>query len=332
MGPPALPTVDPTVAQAVPPIPPTAAPLAGAAAPNGTQGEPSGADCAAAPNCKSLGITGLCCPTADGTMLGCCGGDLQAAAPALLPPASGPGPLMTFYMYRVANDEDYPLNGVNTASLAGDMWYLHNEVVQHCPRKFNMERLLRFRVTVRATPELFGQKKNFDAFVAFDQAKCTVPMCAKRHWDPFGYVVGCQPNNVGQVAVPGSPVWYSLPGTCPNKFYYEKTEACNIAEPGGACPTSEVTGARNCTYHMERAGEIRLDDLSGLTDYNQVCQETGVREYDVDSGVGIGTKFWNGKTDAAAGARRMEIVKALFAQTYPSMPADLEDPVCDVSG
>mmetsp|Transcript_16802 Transcript_16802/g.47994 ORF Transcript_16802/g.47994 Transcript_16802/m.47994 type:complete len:576 (+) Transcript_16802:80-1807(+) len=329
LGPAAMATVAPEiVATAVP----TSAPLAGGAAPNGTQGEPVGTECEANAGCKSLGITGQCCPTADGTMLGCCSPDLGATGPVLLPKAKGPGPLMTFYMYRVANDEDYPINGVNMANLAGDMWYLHNEVVQHCPRKFNMERLLRFKVTTRATPELYGQGRNFDSFVAFDQAKCTVPMCPKLHWDPFGYVVGCQPNNVGQVAVPGSPTWYSLPGTCPNKFYYEKTEACNSAEPGGACPTSDVTGGRNCTYFFERAGEIRLDDLSGLQDYNKVCQEAGILEYDETKDVGVGTKFWDGKTDAEAGARRMQIVKELFAKNFPSAPTELADPPCDVQG
>eukprot|EP00415_Alexandrium_ostenfeldii_P000936 UN0936 len=157
-------------------------------------------------------------------------------------------------------------------------------------------------------------------------------MCQKLHWTPFGYVVGCQPNNVGQVAVPGSPSWYSLPGTCPNKFYYEKTAECNSAEPGGACLTADVTGERNCTYFLERAGEIRLDELTGLTNYNKVCQESGVREFDMDQDMGVGTKFWNGKTDASGGSRRMQAVKDLFAQKFPDMPADLDDPTCDVVG
>eukprot|EP00416_Gambierdiscus_australes_P009643 CAMPEP_0171145938 /NCGR_PEP_ID=MMETSP0766_2-20121228/147315_1 /TAXON_ID=439317 /ORGANISM="Gambierdiscus australes, Strain CAWD 149" /LENGTH=503 /DNA_ID=CAMNT_0011609843 /DNA_START=51 /DNA_END=1562 /DNA_ORIENTATION=- len=299
---------------------------------NSTQGEPSAGDCKNYAGCNSLGIVGDCCPTASGLLLGCCSELGASEKPAVLPPAKGPGKLMTFYMYRVANDEDYPINGVNMANLAGDMWYLHNEVVQHCPRKFNMERLLRFKVSMRATPELLGQGRNFDAFVAMDQAKCTVPMCTELHWDPYGYVVGCQPNNVGQVAVPGSPVWYSLPGTCPSKFYYEKTASCNVAEPGGRCPTSNVTGARNCTYHLEHAGEIRLDELSGLTDYNKVCAQTGVREYDIFLDMGVGTKFWNGKTTARAGRARVEAIEKIFAQKFPDMPATLDDPVCDIIG
>jgi len=298
---------------------------------NNTQGEPSQADCSAHPDCASIGISGHCCPTDDGTNLGCCASlEASGGAPQLLPPADSPGPLMTFYMYRVANDENYPVNGVNMANLAGDMWYLHNEVVQNCPRKFNMERLLRFKVTMRATPELYGQNsRKFDSFVAMDQAKCTVPKCTELHWDPYGYVVGCQPNNVVTVAVPGAPVWYSLPGTCPSKFYYEKTAACNAEQPGGACPTSDVTGTRNCTYFLERAGEIRLDELSGIQNYNEVCEQTGQREYDVFTDRGHGSDFWDGKQDAKAGEQRMKRINDLFLEKFPQQEYSLDDPLCE---
>lgn len=110
-------------------------------------------------------------------------------------------------------------------------------------RKFNISRLTRFKVTYRATKELYGQSKNFDHFVAFDKAKCTVPLgtlklthvlaefelrpgCSMIHWDPLGYVLGCtllgrgfleclaeRKNDPGRVALPGEAAWYSLPGT-----------------------------------------------------------------------------------------------------------------------
>mmetsp|Transcript_63254 Transcript_63254/g.196247 ORF Transcript_63254/g.196247 Transcript_63254/m.196247 type:complete len:446 (-) Transcript_63254:216-1553(-) len=237
---------------------------------------------------------------------------------------------LTFYMYRAVGGSDFPPENVNTANLAGVMWYLHNEVVQNCPRKFNMERLLRFKVTMRATPELYGQNsRKFDSFVAMDQAKCTVPKCTELHWDPYGYVVGCQPNNVVTVAVPGAPVWYSLPGTCPSKFYYEKTAACNAEQPGGACPTSDVTGTRNCTYFLERAGEIRLDELSGIQNYNEVCEQTGQREYDVFTDRGHGSDFWDGKQDAKAGEQRMKRINDLFLEKFPQQEYSLDDPLCE---
>lgn len=291
----------------------------------------STAACSANKDCAEMELEGNCCPNDGGVSLGCCTPGLAAASlPPLAPPAATPGPLMTFYMYRVQNEENYAMNGVNMANLDGDVWYLHNEVVQHCPRKFNISRLLRFKVTMRATPELFGQGKNFDTFVAFDKAKCTVPMCPKLHWDRFGYVVGCQPNNKEQVAVPGEPTWFSLPGTCPSQFFDEKSQSCIEAEPGGECNNGEVTGTRTCTYHMEKAGEIRLDELSGIANYNEICEATGLKEYDIFQDKGNGTSFWDGKLDAAKGKARLQHVYDLFGRKYPELPAYLQDPKCDV--
>lgn len=249
--------------------------------------------------------------------------------PALKPAADSPGPLMTFYMYRVDNDQKYALNGVNMANLDGDLWYLHNEVVASCPRKFGITRMTRFKVTMRATKELAGQGKNFDNFVAFDKAKCTVPGCAQLHWDPLGYVIGCSPNDKGQVAVPGQPAWYSLPGTCPSKFYYQKSPQCIAAEPGGNCHGAAVTGSKTCTYNIEEAGEIRMDDISGIPNYNEVCQAKGLLEYDEQTDKGTGTNFWDGKADAGKGAARLKHIESMFAKKFPQWPAHLDDPPCD---
>merc|ERR1712146_689236 len=43
--------------------------------------------------------------------------------------------------------------------------------------------------------------------------------------------------------------------------------------PGGHCEV--VDGTRHCTYHADHAGEIRLDDLSGILDEQQ-----GVHTYE----------------------------------------------------
>lgn len=285
--------------------------------------------CSLFPNCAAAGLEGNCCPNDAGISLGCCSETLEAAPVALLPPAEKPGPLMTFHLYRVQDNVNYALNGVNMANLDGDLWYLHNEVVQHCPRKFNISRLLRFKVTMRATRELFGQGKNFDTFVAFDKAKCTVPMCHQLHWERYGYVIGCQPNDKALVAVPGQPAWFSLPGTCPSRFFNEKDATCVESEPGGECGSADVTGSKSCTYHIEQAGEISLDDLSGIKNYNDVCQTTGLKEYDIFTDKGNGTSFWDGKLDDAKGKARWQKILDLFAKKYPAEPSFLQDPLCD---
>lgn len=305
-----------------------AAPAAPAAAAPKGNGTVSIAACENYEGCAALGLGGNCCPNEAGISLGCCSGIAAEPEAPVLKPATVPGPLMTFYMYRVSNNETYKPNGVNMANLEGDLWYLHNEVVHSCPRKFNMSRLQRFKITYRSTAELNAQGRQFDAFVAFDKAKCTVPRCEQMHWDLYGYVVGCQPNAKTAVAMPGQPVWYSLPGTCPSKFYYEKSEECIKDEPGGLCPTADVTGTRDCTYFIEDAGEISLDELSGIENYNDNCALSGDMEYSVDSDKGTGTSFWNDKLDEAAGAKRIQAIQSLFGQKYPSMPMTFDEPPC----
>merc|ERR1719210_1076031 len=83
---------------------------------------------------------------------------------------------MTFYMYRAQSDRDYPFENVNAADLPGVMWYLHNEVVGATPRKYNVTRILRYKVTTMPTRELYRRTHTqFAAFVAFDDGKCTTP-------------------------------------------------------------------------------------------------------------------------------------------------------------
>merc|ERR1712232_818930 len=226
--------------------------------------------------------------------------------------------LMTFYMYRAQGVEDYAPENVNMADLAGVLWYLHREVVSSVPRKFHITRILRFKVTMKNTQELYdAHPKQFGPYVAFDDGSATG---RSDIWTKYGFLVGCQivnddlfnyhpPCDSTDPSHCHSGKWYSLPGACPEKKTYEKYPACSRAWPGGRCPSAAVTGQRDCTYWVESAGEISLDELEGIGDYKHwyrsynehgVEVANGNREYSYDLDRGIGMSFWNGRHDRAA--------------------------------
>jgi len=60
-----------------------------------------------------------------------------------------------------------------------------------------------------------------------------------------------------KIYYPGA-VWYSLPGPCPSENYTQWTDWCKEREPGGYC-NQTPTGAGNCTWTYEDAGEITID-------------------------------------------------------------------------
>jgi len=230
---------------------------------------------------------------------------------SLLQPSDGP--LMEFMMYRAQNDEDYPLENVNTANLPGVMWYLQNEVVSgvYGPgNKFGITRILRIKVQVRATQPLLDKGMNFGIRVAFDSGKCTGPDCAM-DWKDYGYNVGC--NKLGDWPFPTydthfeGGIWYSLPGSCPSRSYLHKDSnpACKINEPGGKCP-GIPTGAGDCTWNYENAGELRLTEL-----YSESTEKA----------------FWAGDSDPE-NRRKVQVARDLLAAKYgpdpPVPPCDFE--------
>jgi len=303
------------------------------------------------------------------------------AAPAARQPAFPLGPrAQTFYMYRAQSEAVYPLENINAADLAGVFWYLHREVVGSTPRKYKIDRIKRFKVTVKNTWEFWNaHKRQFGAFVAYDAGRCTTPVC-KDMYHQYGFIVGCQVQPLSVAAYTSrsqtnwqckagedeckAPIWYSLPGPCPslglsndeisqqktnldvNKY---KTPECLQRMPGGHCPPGLVAnGDPTCTYSYEEAGEIFLDELVGIGDYEEfwkfsytkcadgvaqgtlpastVCVHN--KEYDFDTDEGVGTSFWNGRQDKAKCAERMEKARALFRAKFPQYP-DLEEPACE---
>jgi len=146
-------------------------------------------------------------------------------------------------------------------------------------------------------------------------------------------------------------IWYSLPGACPEAAVGQKTPQCITNMPGGRC--KEVNGEKFCTYDVQPAGEITLDELSGILDPKQgirsyedwwkkpfdECQKqvsAGLRappctlntEYNWKTDRGIGCDFWDGKHDLGKNLRRMNRVRELFLLKYPDMPVDLGEPDC----
>jgi len=118
--------------------------------------------------------------------------------------------------------------------------------------------------------------------------------------------------------------------------------------PGGRCPDGgQPTGAPDCTYSVEEAGEIMLDDLAGIQDYNDFwnvsfyrCQvlaaNAGNRtdlcmrntEYSGAIDKGIGNQFWDGRLDKVKCSHRLKVAEALFRKHYPHQRV-LKPPVCD---
>jgi len=255
--------------------------------------------------------------------------ELGDAANSSVDESSGP-PELTFYVYRAKNNENYEDTNVNMANLAGVMWYLHNEVVGHCPRKFGIVRVLRYKITMRNTPELKRSTgKNFARLCHFDSGACTGPASSISDFK-FGFVVGCDKPSFHQAAYPKA-TWFSFPGSCPEVPFQRKTEWCKQDQKGGnhQCNAGEPW-SKTCTWRLEPAGEVTLDELTHNKNFDNTCRNTGFFEYRDGCDCGQGTNFWHGKRDFHAGLRRMSWLKTLFQRNYPSMPTDLgSEPECE---
>jgi len=239
-------------------------------------------------------------------------------APKLTP--VGRRPLTrTMYMYRAQSDVEYPIESVNAADLIGVLWYLHNEVVVSCPRKYGITRVKRLKVTIH---------DQTIPYVAFDRGQCTVPGC-EAIWNQNGFAVGCQNVPYGQNLTSGrgglQGHWYSLPGECPSQPIGKKNRTCIEDSPGGAC--AKVTGERDCTYHVEPAGEVRLDELTGIKDYGAFCA-AGNLEFSTPADRGIHFNFWDGKSDTDRCAWRYNRFMDAFREKYPDLPLTLGWQTC----
>jgi hypothetical protein len=159
-----------------------------------------------------------------------------------------------------------------------------------------------------------------------------------------------------------SPMWYSLPGPCPLKKISSETikeqtkdhgienqvdkhlvansedeakdDECKAAEPGGRCE-GEPTGAPDCVYSVEDAGEVSIDELVGtLPSFSEWFKDhKTTREYDENTDKGIGVTFWDGRDDPEKCMDRLTQVLAKFDQMH-GVDEDLTagQPICDFDG
>lgn len=255
-------------------------------------------------------------------------------------------PLQTFYIYRATSGKKFPMENVNAANAEGVMWYLHNEIVRYVPRRFAIDRIIRFKVQYRAPTPLHDKGMNFGVRYAFDSGKCTGPGDCSKELGKYGNFVGC--NLVYQYPTPqfedgkyyGSPAWYSFPGDCSSKDYMHQDNMCKTYQPGGACKGTP-TGAGDCTYSYEPAGFVMLDDVVGIKDYTSFARAGG-REYVAGFGVsqsicrryrstcdkGIHLDFWDWKHSEKYNKLRVQKMKDEFKKKYPG-EEELGDAPCD---
>jgi len=251
----------------------------------------------------------------------------------------------TFYVYRAETEAHEPMGNINAASLGGLLWHLHNQVVSRCPRRattasqMDLTRIVRYKVTTKATTPLLMMGMNFGVQFFFDYGQCVGP--GNSHggdWDLYGYVVGC--SRLGAWPHPEDPsakayhdaVWYSFPGECPTEDAEHKSADCMARYPGGRCATP--SGAGDCTYSIDPAGEINIDELVGISPrwatHMDFCQQ-GCREYFKHLDGGNCIHWWDRKNDAMLNSQRMGQVDEMFSQKFPDLPRDREmaPPPCD---
>ena len=90
----------------------------------------------------------------------------------------------------------------------------------------------------------------------------------------------------------------------------------------------EPDGSKNCTWRLEEAGEVRLDDLENITDYQDFCAQGGV-EYIKSKDAGSGCSFWDHQRSSVANAQRLARLQQLFDELPESHALHLPEPICD---
>merc|ERR1712056_110261 len=118
-----------------------------------------------------------------------------------------------------------------------------NEIIPATPRKYKVDRIKRYMVTVKNTHEFWNvHRKQFGPFMAFDAGRCSTPIC-KQMYHAYGFLVGCQVQDTTVAAYTNfhrttgsceahsdqchAPLWFSLPGPCPSQGLHNDDIAAN---------------------------------------------------------------------------------------------------------
>ncbi|CAE7449237.1 ENDOU, partial [Symbiodinium necroappetens] len=273
-------------------------------------------------------------------------------------------PLLTFYMYRAVSDEVYPPLNTNLGSLPGVLWYLHHEVVIQAPRKFQISRILRYKVQMRATAPLLRLGMHFGVRLAYDKGQATGPFVCGRtnvtnkdgttegykpkfcgdgafkaqylpdlkpykneyEYSAYGYNVGC--NKLGEYPFPMHPVYY------PNAIWYTLP---------GACPNNLYYNKDNSCQASQPGGYCPNMEPNGngtctwnYEDAGEISLDELVgikdyaswmhshREYDPETDEGVKFGWWNGINSTTANQERVRQAAELFDRRYPYMPTVAE--------
>jgi len=182
---------------------------------------------------------------------------------------------------------------------------------------------------------------NFGVKCSVDSGACTGP-AHQSDYDRFGYYMGCDylgeyPHEEFQSGKKyPNAIWYSLPGKCPFKRYFEQTPQCERDFPGGKCPDgiTTPTGTGDCVYTYEEAGDIDINEMVGISpkwndrqDFCRKCHSEG----GPNQGGGCGLHFWDDIWNERKNKERVQRAADMFKQKYPDMPgdADILTPKCD---
>lgn len=253
-------------------------------------------------------------------------------------------PVHTFYMYRTSSQKNEPtLDGINTANAVGQMIRILMEVFGwYAPGALFLRRL---KVQVRPTAPLVARGMTFGPWSNYNDGLCGGPVWpydALGQYNfsindfcgpilqKYGAVVGCKRSQYmdnwhNSPVLMNTSFWYSFPGPCHNRRYWLRDDDCMTENPFGRC-TGVPTGAEDCTFSVEPAGEIELCELCGVEDCAAFHAAGGV-EYDNRTDRGVNCTFFDDTLRPESVLEKAAAMELFFKEKFGS--EEVEEALCD---